>query len=269
MGKTLLFFIILIGITSLAIAYFFFSQSSFRLSKSVKQHGHIEEVLPNIYFVTGVNKTTYEGVELQHSRNMIIVRNDDELTLINTVRLTDDGLNELDALGKVKNVVRIGAFHDKDDAFYIDRYKAKLWAVNGMIHKNGKVTDVVLTPGGPMPFPHCDVIIFETSKISEGILFLDTNDGIIITCDSIKNWIGPDEYFSQETARSYQKQGFFGKASISPIWLQASETKKSDFDKLRKLSFKHLLSAHGEPLLNDAYSYVMKTLDDVFDKKRS
>lgn len=80
-------------------------------------HSDIQEIFPNIFFVTGTNKTRYNGVELQHNRNMIIVRKKNKLSLINTVRLNDNGLASLDALGKVENVIRIGAFHGRDDAF--------------------------------------------------------------------------------------------------------------------------------------------------------
>ena len=63
---------------------------------------------------------------------MVIIRNGNELSLINTVRLNEEGLAVLDALGTVKNVIRIGAFHGRDDGFYLERYQAKLWALKGM-----------------------------------------------------------------------------------------------------------------------------------------
>jgi len=46
----------------------------------------------------GINKTQYNGVDLQHSRNMIIIRDVNKLSLINTVRLSDSGLAALDHL---------------------------------------------------------------------------------------------------------------------------------------------------------------------------
>ena len=52
-------------------------------------HGPLEEVFPNIFFVMGTNKTHHDGVDFQASRNMIAVRNGHDLTLINTVRLTE------------------------------------------------------------------------------------------------------------------------------------------------------------------------------------
>lgn len=223
-------------------------------------HSEIKEIFPNIFFVTGTNITTYDNVELQHSRNMIIIRDNNKLSLINTVRLTVEGLAELDALGEVKNVIRIGAFHGRDDAFYLDRYHAKLWAIKEMHHSNNRITDVQLTPNGQMPVPNCSLFIFETSKYPEGILQIAQQGGILITCDSIKNWLAPDPFFSNETAKLYQAQGSFGPANISHVWKQACDVKSTDFERLKTLKFRHLLSAHGEPILNNAYELVSKSI---------
>lgn len=96
------------------------------------RHNSIKKIFPNIFFVTGVNQYIDDSGEQQHSRNMVIVRENDKLSLINTVRLTEEGLAELNSLGNVENIIRIGAFHGRDDAFYVEQYHAKLWAIPGM-----------------------------------------------------------------------------------------------------------------------------------------
>jgi len=53
---------------------------------------------------------------------MVVIKNANVLTLINTVRLNENGLAALDNLGQVTNVMRIGAFHSRHDAFYLERY---------------------------------------------------------------------------------------------------------------------------------------------------
>ena len=52
------------------------------------------------------------------SRNMFVIRQGDELILVNSVRLTDDGLKELESLGNVKHVIRLAFGHGMDDPFY-------------------------------------------------------------------------------------------------------------------------------------------------------
>ena len=214
------------------------------------RHNSIKKIFPNIFFVTGVNQYIDDSGEQQHSRNMVIVRENDKLSLINTVRLTEEGLAELNSLGNVENIIRIGAFHGRDDAFYVEQYHAKLWAIPGMKHENNLITDVELISNGPKPFADCSIFIFQSSKEPEGILHVNRENGIIITCDSIKNWLEADEFFSLKTAAVYEKAGFFGKATVSKIWREHCQVDVSDFMKLDQFNFRHMLSAHGEPLLN-------------------
>lgn len=224
-------------------------------------HSNIESVLENIYMVTGSNVTTFEGVRLQHSRNMIILKEGSELTLINTVKLSDEGLEVLDRLGHVKHILRIGSFHGRDDAFYKARYQdASLWALAGMTDEHGAKIDGYLDETNQLPVKNMQIIPFIHSNFPEACLYLNTNGGVIISCDSIKNWTKQDPYFSEETAKLYKSQNFFGKASISDIWLQATGIKAQGFKPILALDFKHLLSAHGEALLNDAKHALVESL---------
>lgn len=223
-------------------------------------HSKIEEIFPDIFLVTGANITEHEGIALQHSRNMIVIRNKDKLSLINAVRLTESGLMELTSLGKIENVIKIGSFHGRDDAFYLENYHAKLWALPNMEHANNRKADYILTPNSLMPFPNCQIITFNSSKFPEAILHVKQNNGILVTCDSIKNWLVPDEFFSDSTAKIYKEQGVFGCANINETWLQATQVDKSELLTLKNLNFCHLLSAHGQPLLNNAYDHIIETL---------
>src|SRR5689334_4704904 len=81
-------------------------------------HGTIQVAFPDIFFVIGTNKTRHDGVEIQTSRTMVVVREDGALTLLNTVRLSEEGLRDLEALGEVRHLIRLGAFHGRDDPFY-------------------------------------------------------------------------------------------------------------------------------------------------------
>jgi len=132
-----------------------------------------------------------------------------------------------------------------------------------MTYENGESVDIKLTVEGEKPFSNCELIEFETSKFPEAMLYINRDGGILITCDSIKNWVAADKYFSQASADMSAKQGFFGEASISPIWLNVCEVKPSDFAKLNDLSFKHLLSAHGKPLLDNADVRVKQSIANL------
>ncbi len=229
-------------------------------------HGDIKEIFQDVFFVTGTNKIQHEGADIQTSRNMVIIRRDSELTLVNTVRLNEEGLRKLEVLGRVAHIVRIGAFHGRDDAFYRNRYpEASLLALKGMTYEKGLQSDRNLIPGGAMPFPACSLFVFETSTLPEGILHIEREGGILVSCDSIQNITSTDEFYNLETARSFQRQGLVKPANISHIWLEATGTQASDFLRfLKAMNFRHLLTAHGEPLTNTAYNQVAATIQRVF-----
>lgn len=228
-------------------------------------HGELQAVFPDLFLVTGTSRPTFQGTTWQFSRNMVVVRDGSALTLINTVRLDDAGLKALEALGTVVNVVRIGAFHGLDDAFYVDRYKAKLWALSGMTHESGKTTDVELVVGGPMPFPGCALFVYETAAQPEGLLVLDRDGGIVVSCDSLQNWAQADKFFSAESSEKMAAIGFIREANIGPGWRQGSNVKGEDFARLKRLAFKHLLPAHGTPLLNVAHEKLSATFLEQFN----
>lgn len=231
-------------------------------------HENIQKIFDNIYYVIGTSITHHEGHVIQHSSNMTIVCNEDELTLINTVRLDDRSLEQLDALGKVKNIVRLGAFHGQDDAFYRHRYDAKLWALKGMRDDcgQGKPTkmDIEMVPGGPVPFPNCTLFVFETAAYPEGVLHIAQEGGILVVCDSVKNWLSTDRFFNPETAKAHQEGGHIGPANIG-FWCTACNVKNSDFQKLQALPFRHILSAHGVPILNNAHKQLASSIKRQYD----
>ena len=227
----------------------------------VMPHGEIEEIFPDIFFVTGTSRPKFDGVDFQFSR---IVRDGSALTLVNTVRLNDAGLASLEALGKVANVVKLGAFHGIDDGFYRERYGATQWALPGAEHFAGHATDQELRPGGPMPVAGASAFVFETSTHPEGLLCLERAGGILISCDSLQNWAEPDAYFDDATAIRMREIGFIQPANIGPGWRRASAPEAADFARLKQLSFRHLLPAHGTPIRDTAHEQFAATFAREF-----
>lgn len=225
-------------------------------------HKKIEEVFEDVFFVTGTYRGEIAGSDWQFSRNMTIVRDGDELTLINAVRLDEDGLQALEQLGKVTNVVKIGSMHGVDDAFYKNCYKARFWAMPGM--QQDLEVDAELVEGGEMPFSNASIFVFKTIKLPECILRLDREGGIMISCDSLQNWIKPDDLFSDESSAVMQNMGFFNKANVGPVWMQFNEPAAEDFVRLKQVPFRHALSGHGEPLRDTAQEDYNATFERLF-----
>ena len=228
-------------------------------------HGDLQFVLPDLYLVTGTNRTHHQGVDLQTSRAMLVVREPEGLILVNSVRLGEAGLRTIEALGPVAHVVRLGAFHGRDDPFYRDRYGATLWSLPGSMHVDGREADQPLVRHGPLPLRDAELFVFESAKYPEAALLLRREGGVLVTCDAIQSWARVDRFFSAETGAAFEAEGLIRPVNIPCTWLGACEPAASDYRRLLALEFRHLISAHGEPVLDDAHPRLRARVRDVFD----
>lgn len=228
-------------------------------------HGTIKEVLTDIFFVTGTMKNEFFNSMWQFSRNMTVVRENGNLTIFNSVRLNDEELAELDKLGKVTNVVRLGDMHGVDDLFYVDRYDADFWALPDMTIQEGLKIDKELVVGGEMPIAGSSLFVFDTTNRPECILRLDRDGGIMISCDSLQNWTESDEFFDKHTVDTMTGMGFFKPANLGPAWMHVCEPQLADFERLKNVSFKHAFCGHGRPLLNTAQEAYHATFNELFE----
>lgn len=227
-------------------------------------HGPLQPAFPEVFVVVGTNRTHHDGVDLQTSRTMTVVREGDALTLINTVRLGDAGLAALEQLGQVRHVVRLGAFHGRDDPFYCDRHGATLWAPPGTTHADGRATDRTLAPGEPLPLADTQVFAFTSARFPEAALLLAREGGILITCDAVQNWTHVDRFFSPETGRMFADGGLIRAANVPSTWRHACQPDPREFARLLALPFCHLISAHGEPLRDEAHARLAATVAELF-----
>ena len=228
-------------------------------------HGTLEEVLPDVFTVKGLIRIDAAETH-EFSRNMTVIRDGSTLTLINTIRLDDAGLAALAALGSVRHIVKLGAYHGRDDAFYLDRYDADLWAPEGMTYARGETTSRTMRDGEQGPTSDSWSFVFDTPKAPEAILHLARRGGLLVTCDCFQSTSGPDEYFNEVSAESKRRLGFFGRPVIGPGWRRAAEPKQSDFERLLDLKFSHMLTGHGDPILGDAHQAILAAiLNEMMD----
>jgi hypothetical protein len=225
-------------------------------------HGNILPVIDDVFFVMGTNIILHDQVRIQSSRTMIIVRENDELSLINSIRLNEVSLKKLEALGHIKNVIRLGAFHGRDDAFYQQAYGAKLWASPRMEFSHGEVLDHDLSNEG-LPISRSRTIEFKTTKFKEFLLLLEPSEKILIACDSIKNWQKKDQFFDDKTFEMMKIAGSIGPGKIDATWLQAMNPLKEEIRAIGDLAFTILLSAHGEPLKDQVKQIINSSIQDA------
>lgn len=230
---------------------------------SALPHGDISEPFKDIFFVTGTREWQFMDLDWQFSRNMTVVREDDRLILFNAVRLSEDGLRDLQKLGRISAVVQVGGLHGADDAFYRDTFGASYWALPGA-GQAGVPVDRRLVPGKELPVGNAGLFVFETTKVPECIFRLDREGGILIACDALQNYLAADAFFSAQSAQAMTDMGFFTPANVGPVWMQAAEPGAEDFRRLAGLSFRHVFCGHGAPVLDSAQAAYAATFKRLF-----
>jgi hypothetical protein len=184
------------------------------------------------------------------ARNMAVIRQGRELTLVNSVRLSPAGEAELEALGTPKHVVRIGFAHGADDAWMVHRFGVTSWASPGMPVLAGAGAREELKLGS-CPVERAEVFTFANGDAPEAALRLDVAGGALITCDAYQNWTTFDD--CSFAARLMLRAMGFGPTLIGGPWSRRmGPGVREDFDRLKEVEFKHLLSGHGTFLRDNA-----------------
>ena len=260
------------------------------------RHSKVMHVTGDIYMVRGRMKSTkarslFERLFLHYSRTMTVIRRDNgkggyDLTLINTIRLNEGGLAQLQKLGRIAHVVRLGSFHGVDDTFYLDRFGAQYWVVADMEHAPGFAGDFQTMSPTHLPIADAGYFAFESIKFPEAVIILPaTADraAMAITTDSIQNHTGAlDIDNSLLVSLAIRKIGLIGEARLGPIWMrdQVEYTGEALTDGAAKraqmiaclrpqyealiadFEFDTLMPGHGWPIYSGARQAIAKSIED-------
>ena len=228
-----------------------------------QKHGPIEEIFPNVFFVAGSMRM---GFAMRINRNMVIVRDGQDLTLVNPIRLSPKGEDELNKLGTVKHVIRLGCFHGLDDAYCVDRFDATFWCQENSDHYADPPVQEVLQEGGALPIPNAHLFAFQLVKKPEAALLLK-DCGLLITCDSLQNYENKSG-MSLLAGIMMSFLGFTMDTLIGPMWLKFQTPEggslEPDYRRLLELDFQHLVSAHGQLRRDTAKAGVTDAVNKVF-----
>lgn len=225
------------------------------------------EIAQDLYLVHGC---VSPGPGVRFTRNMVIVRDAGQLTLINPVRMDEAGLNALESLGEVAHVLRLGPMHGMDDPFFCDRYNARFWAFEGGEIYTTPDIDQALSEGGPLPFRNAQLFAFGHMKETEGAILLERSRNILITCDAIQSYTTAPHtpHTNWLTRKMMPFIGFPRKTLIGPIWVKLLVTDKAaiqkEFERLLTLDFDQLIAAHGTFLETNAHAEVKQAVKTIF-----
>ena len=230
-------------------------------------HGNVEEIAEDIFMLRGSIKM---NSLLRLTRNMGIIRNGDELSLINPVRVSAKVEAQIAKLGQIKHVIRLGCFHGVDDPYYVEKFGAQMWAQLGGTTYTVPKIDKELDSVAPLPFDNAEIFEFAGTTQPESALLIKRGTGILFTCDAIQNY-GDYSYNNIVAKILMPFIGFPRTTIIGPIWLKyqtpEDETLEPEFRRLLGLKFDRLLAAHGTLLTTGAHAAVERAVNKVFVKK--
>ncbi len=227
-------------------------------------HLPLREVFPGVWLASSENTMSIPlGMKIRFSRNMVGVLGPDGWVLLNPVRLSESAEAELVAKGPIKHLVRMGTYHGRDDAYYVERFGAEFWSVPGEQTYPAPAGGNSITEDGRFPIPGAKVVIFETAKRPECVVLLPPHR-LLVTCDSVQHY-DRDALISPLGRVVMYAMGFFTPCVIGPIWLKELTPKggslKADFERVLALDFDNLISAHGTPKVGGAREALRKNVE--------
>ena len=227
-------------------------------------HDPIVEIAPDIFLVRGAIAL---NSLLRISRNMVIVRTGDNLTVINPIRLRPKEEKKLQDLGTVRNVLRSGPMHGIDDPYYVDTYGAAFWSQEGGTTYTEPKIDHVLSAGSDLPFPNAELFCFETTVQPESAVLFKNGKGLLATCDSIQHY-GDYKHNNLPARLLMPFIGFPKTTIVGPVWIKLmtpeGQSLRSEFNRLMELEFDALISAHGSFLSSGAKPAVKKAVEKAY-----
>lgn len=226
----------------------------------------IVEVRPDLFLVRG---SADVAPHLPISRNMVVIRDSGELTLIGPVRMPPDSEAQLESLGKVARILRIGV-HGMDDAYTVERFGCELMCLKGTeaYHDMPPVSGT-FDESSSLPFANARAIRFRGTSISEAAILWERDGGVLITSDALQHYVDW-RFFSWPSVLVHKIMGFGAGTIVGPMWhrfLVANETEaRKTFEMLLDLPFTHALGLHGGFVEDNAKAAIRAAISREFDE---
>jgi hypothetical protein len=228
----------------------------------------IERVSEDLFIVHGTLRRKHV---IKKNRNMVVIRNNRVLTLINAIRLNEDGERRLRKLGTVRHIIRLGPSHGAyDDEYYINTFDAQLWSPGlSLYHPDLPPIHCVLEEETILPIPKAELFMFLDTKSPEASILLKQDGGnLLITSESLQcQWDNP--FINMPTRAIMQLSGLMDfPLVISPKWLKSMSPKqgslRDDFERLLRLDFDKIIGASGNLVYKGAKEGVVVPVDSAF-----
>lgn len=228
---------------------------------------HMAKIAKNIFVIQA---TLRKNKLWKTSRNMVIIRRQEELTLINAVRLNAEGEEFLQSLGFVARVIRLGtrtgATHD---LYYKYNHGAQIWAA-GTPPSYSSAIDRIIDEHSVLPIAHSKVFVFNNSRDHEAAILIQPSkgkNGILLVSEALQNQKDNDLLSaSSRTVMSFEGM-MASTIVVPPKWIKGQQDKlplRDDYERLLRLDFSRLISARGAIVLKRAKEEAVLAVEMAF-----
>lgn len=210
-------------------------------------HLPLGEIFPGVWLAASVVTMGIPlGLRIRFSRNMVAVLTPEGWVLLNPVRLSDAAEAELLARAPIRHAVRLGTFHGRDDAYYVDRFGATFWCAPGAHAYPQPAGSREIDESGAFPIPGAQVVVFSQATRAECVVCLHGHR-LLVTCDSVQHY--DNDPLISLLGKCVMRPMGFTPCVIGPIWLKEvtppGGSLRGDFERVLALEFDHLISGHG------------------------
>jgi len=157
--------------------------------------------------------------------------------------------------------------HGVDDPYYRSEFGCELWASGESETYPEPKPDVLLTTETPLPFPSARYLPIEGATQAEGVLLLERDGGILLTCDAIQHY-GDYRHNNLLAKLAMPLLGFKKTTVLGPMWLKAMTPEggslEASFRALLEHRFELLFSAHGSLLRGGARDSLAQAIDRAY-----
>jgi hypothetical protein len=213
----------------------------------------ISQIEDDVYLVQGKTSGSSSRKAVQKNRNMVILRrhvmgNQYELTLINPIRIEEDDTEELNKLGKIYSLIRLGStIGECEDQYYLNKYPNTIRLAPGNASYKSKLPiHNLLADHSFLLDERTQVFVFKGVKRPEAALLLRRPSGnILVTSESLQS----DQPCRNMSFTKKSKIKSMSPMVIPPRWLKNMSTKhgslREEFDRLSNLDFSSQVGASG------------------------
>lgn len=202
------------------------------------------------------------GPGMRIGRTMTVVQEPDGLTILNAVRLSAAGEQELERLGKIKHLIKLSDSHGIDEPYYVDRYGPEVWVL-----PNAKLGALVATQTLDPTSPIAGSVVLHfpgTTGWRECALWLKHGGGTLVACDALQNH-ADREGTSLIGGVMTSLLGFKGGVIVASMWRKYQKVSgqgvRTAMAQVAGRDFQNLVTGHGPAVVGSASQLVVAAIE--------